>query len=194
MKITKITKYTRVPVAVDNTATENTTPDLGHAHKYGQHVFGKSFCTRGPYPTPCLTPIHLGPQKCEIWNLLIKTFHIIYDIPTFYELWIFALDHPAPPPRWVRKHKFWNVLNQDISCDIRHSYRIITLNFCTWWPRPTTGSKMWNLKPTWQDLSYAFCSKNFGFDDSHTPSLDTSENINSKTYSSRPFIWYTICL
>lgn len=54
--------------------------------------------------------------------------------------------------------KIWKLKStrQDLSYDIRHSYLLRTLDFCTRWPRPTSrmGSKTWILKRTRQDLSF----------------------------------------
>jgi hypothetical protein len=103
---------------------------------------------------------------------------------------------PSPTKMTVKTYSF-----QDLSYDIRHAYLLRTLDFYTWWLRPTPsmGSKTlfffnfgtYSSRPFFFYIRHA-CLWIFVFDEPTPPR--GPKNMKIETYSSIPFIWYATCL
>ena len=111
---------------------------------------------------------------------------------------IFILDDPAPPPRWDRKHEFWNVLAKTFYFNTTHAYLIITFEYLYLMTPSHPNPKDIQTYSSRPFIWYTTClsSENFVFLHPMTPPTPSngSESMNSETYSSRTFIWYTTCL
>ena len=150
------------------------------------------FTLDDPAPTP------RWYRKHEFWTRQDISFDIWHAYLIIALLCIFCTWWPRPtriPQKWQLRPTL-----QDLSYDIRHAYLLRTLDFYTWWLRPTPsmGSKtlfFLILERTRQDLSFNIrhaCLWIFVFDEPTPPR--GPKNMKIETYSSIPFIWYATCL